>query len=420
MTTFWIICAVLVVAALLFVVVPLWRSSGKNTEVVRDAANLAILQDQAKELENDLKNGLLTQEAYEQGKKELEQRLLEEVKDTEAPATMMRSPSKVLAMTLAVVIPVVSLIAYKQLGSLEGVLVEPIVQQQAPEQEEIRLTQEDIKALEEKLKAEPNDPEGWWMMANVYTEQSRYDKAVEAYGNLTRLVPNEAQLWANYADVYAMKQNRSLQGEPTNLLKKALSLDPNNLTALALSGNAAMERADFVSAIKSWQMVHAQLPPGSPDAEMIMKGIEQAHEMMMQGREHVADAGNKPLDSLAGQADGAASKLTGVVTLSPELADKASPEDTVFILAKSAAGGRMPPLAVMRKQVKDLPMEFTLDDSMAMQPQFRLSAFDQVKVIARVSKAGTAMAQAGDLEGMSEVIKPGTEGLEIVINNITQ
>jgi cytochrome c-type biogenesis protein CcmH len=111
--------------------------------------------------------------------------------------------------------------------------------------------------------------------------------------------------------------------------------------------------------------------------------------------------------------------VSGKVSLSKAMAGKAAPTDTVFILARAAQGPRMP-LAVFRKQVKDLPIEFTLDDSMAMQPQMKLSGFDQVIVVARISKSGGAMSQPGDFEGVSAAIKPGTKDLNIVIDSIVK
>jgi cytochrome c-type biogenesis protein CcmH len=114
---------------------------------------------------------------------------------------------------------------------------------------------------------------------------------------------------------------------------------------------------------------------------------------------------------------GSAAAITGNVSLSPALAGKVRPTDIVFILARAAQGPKMP-LAVLRKQVKDLPLKFTLDDSMAMQPQLKLSGFPQVVVVARVSKSGTPMAQSGDLQGLTGTIKPGATNLNIVIDSV--
>jgi len=108
--------------------------------------------------------------------------------------------------------------------------------------------------------------------------------------------------------------------------------------------------------------------------------------------------------------------VSGKVSISPALMEKVSPNDTVFILARAAQGSRMP-LAVFRKQVKDLPMEFTLDDSMAMRPQMKLSGFALIVVAARISKSGGAVARPGDFEGASAPVQPGTTGLDIVIDS---
>ena len=107
--------------------------------------------------------------------------------------------------------------------------------------------------------------------------------------------------------------------------------------------------------------------------------------------------------------------ISGTISLSPELRDKVSQTDAVYILARATQGPRMP-IAVFRKQVKDLPFKFVLDDSMAMRPQVKISDFDLVKVAARVSKSGGAITRPGDFEGVSAAIKPGASGVDIVIN----
>jgi cytochrome c-type biogenesis protein CcmH len=104
------------------------------------------------------------------------------------------------------------------------------------------------------------------------------------------------------------------------------------------------------------------------------------------------------------------------VTLSAALAKQAQPEDTVFVFARAATGSRMP-LAILRKQVKDLPISFTLNDSMAMSPSNALSSVPQVIVGARISKSGNAMPQPGDLSGQTDPVKVGATGLKIEIKD---
>ncbi|MGB7595973.1 MAG: c-type cytochrome biogenesis protein CcmI [Gallionella sp.] len=416
MTLFWLLCAAMLLAAVLFVALPLWRKSSADNEVIRDVANLDILRDQAKELEVDLHNGLLTQEAYDQGRRELESRLVEEVKITEQPpARPPRNPAKVLAVVLAVLLPVASVSLYLTLGNPDALSPQDLIVADA---EGVVHSPEALQRLENKVKHGSKDPSDWWMLARTYTEQKRFTDAADAYGRLVVLVPNEAQLWANYADVYAMAHGQTLQNdEVTKMISKSLELDPGNNTALALAGSAAMERGDYVTAMTRWQTLVDQLGPGTADARVYIGGLKRAAELLVQ-----QPGGKKKLEQLAaGRAVAnsalAAAAITGKVTLSRALAGKVSPDDTVFILARAAEGPKMP-LAVLRKRVKDLPMKFTLDDSMAMQPQLKLSGFPKVVVVARVSKSGSPMGQAGDLQGMTATIKPGTKGLNIVIDSV--
>jgi cytochrome c-type biogenesis protein CcmH len=417
MILFWAFCAALLLVAALFVALPLWRKASSDNDVLRDTANLGILRDQAAELEVDLQNGLLTQDAYEQGKSELQSRLVEEVKITEQPAARPpRHPAKVLAVVLAVMLPLFSVLVYLAVGNTDALLPQEAIVADA---DGVIHSEEALQRLEKKVKRISKNPADWWMLARTYTELKRFPEAAAAYEHLVSLVPNEPQLWANYADVYAMAHGQTLQNdEVTKLINKALELDPNNVTALALSGSAAMERKDYATAITRWQTLIDQLQPGSPDIEVYRGGLKQASVLLA-----AQPGGKETLAKLsAGQASektaaNSAASITGKVSLSPALAGKVAPTDTVFILARAAQGPKMP-LAVLRKQVKDLPLKFTLDDSMAMQPQLKLSGFQQVVVVARVSKSGTPMAQPGDLQGLTGTIKPGVKGLSVVIDTV--
>jgi cytochrome c-type biogenesis protein CcmH len=421
MTLFWILCAVLLIAALPFVVWPLWRKSAKSYDVLRDAANLEILRDQATELEADLNNSLLTSEAFEQGRRELQVRLLDEVKTTDAPVIKPRNPARLLAVVLAVLVPVFSLSLYFTIGHPNAMLP----QQQHAANDEFGVIRSDValQELEAKLAKKPENPDGWLVLARSYAELQRYADAARAYGELVKLVPNESQIWTSYADAMAMNNNQSLLGEPTRFINKALELDPANTTALALAGSSDMERGDYVAAITHWQKLISLLPSDYQDIQMIQDGLKQAREflaMQKGGKEKLARMQAATGKAAANQAPASStSTITGRVSLSPALSAKASPDDFVFILARAAEGPKMP-LAVIRKQVKDLPLEFTLDDSMAMQPQLKLSGFDKVVVVARISKSGSPMGQPGDLEGSAGIVKPGVRGLNIAIDTLVK
>ena len=416
MTLFWMISAAMLLLAVLFAALPLWRKNTRTNDVLRDTANLEILRDQSTEMSADLAHGLLNQESFEQGQRELQTRLLEEVKTTQ-PVSVQRNPARILALVLVVLIPLSSVLLYLKLGSTKAF---------QPQQAELSVadgfgvirSETALQDLEKKLEKSPNNPDAWLQLGRSYSELKRFGDASRAYAQLVKLVPNEAQAWTDYADAYAMDHGQTLLGEPTKFLEKALQLDANNTTALALSGSADMERGDYVAAIIHWQKLVALLPPEYPDIQMIRDGIKQARGFLATqkgGKEKLAQLPREPEPAKAN----AAQAITGKVSLGPGMSGKVSPTDTVFILARAAEGPKMP-LAVLRKQVKDLPLEFSLDDSMAMQPQLKLSGFDRVVVVARISKSGTPMAQPGDVQGLSATIKPGTKGLNIVIDSVVK
>lgn len=256
-----------------------------------------------------------------------------------------------------------------------------------------------IGSLIAKLKAQPDDADALILLARAYTALERFDDAVPVYKKATALRPNDAQLHADHADALAMKQGSKLDGEPAALIAKALKLDPRNFKALYLSGAIAFEKQDFHSAADQWARAAEQAPPDDADAStQIQAALQVARQR-------------------AGQAQPAAdtpASVSGVVSLSRALQDQVSPEDTVFIFARAAQGPKMP-LAVLRKQVKDLPVRFSLTDAMAMSPQMKLSGFAEVVVGARVSRSGQAMPQSGDWQGLSEPVKLGSQDIRIEI-----
>ncbi|MDD4911153.1 MAG: c-type cytochrome biogenesis protein CcmI [Sideroxydans sp.] len=420
MTVFWIICAVLLLIAIPFIALPLWRGTVKSNTVARDAANLEILRDQINEMDVDLKNGLLSADLHEQGKSELQSRVLEEV-GNEATATevsVTHNPYKKLAIILSVLLPVLAVGLYTQVGDLNAFSDRPA--HGGMSDMGMPAGGASIKALEQKVEANPADGESLLLLARAYMEAERFADSAKAFESLTQYISDEAWIWADYADALAMAQGQSLRGKPTELINKALSIDADSMKGLALAGSAAMERGDFAAAIKHWERLRSLLPADSEDGKMIESGLAEARQMMS----HIK-GGPAPmaLEEIAPQTQATAAsgkeRITGKVTLSDALKGKYSPDDTVFVLARAAEGPKMP-LAILRKQVRDLPITFELDDSMAMQPQMKLSAFDKVVVVARISKSGTAMPEAGDAQGMSQAMSPGAQGVNLKIDQIVK
>ncbi|MBU0689752.1 MAG: c-type cytochrome biogenesis protein CcmI [Gammaproteobacteria bacterium] len=419
MTLFWFLSAALVALAIVFIVYPLWRGAPKSNAVARDAANLEILRDQISEMDADLKNGLLTPELYEQGKRELETRVLEEVVPEAATATA--GSYKIVAIVLAVLLPIFSIGTYFLVGEPSAM---------APANPHAGMnsmggavhTDNGISALEKRVEANDQDGEALVMLARSYMDVDRFADAAKMYEKLTKLVGDEAWVWADYADAKAMAIGQTLRGKPTEYINKALALDPNHMKALALAGSAAMERGDFAVAIKHWEKLLQQLPPGGEDAMAIQGGISEARQLLshMKSGGKVAPSLEQiaPPEQTASAASGK-ERITGRVTLDAKLQGKYSPDDTLFVLARAAQGPKMP-LAIVRMRVADLPLDFELDDNMAMAPQMKLSNFDEVVVVGRISKAGTAMPQAGDAEGFSITVKPGTKNVKLKIDHVVE
>jgi cytochrome c-type biogenesis protein CcmH len=396
---FLLIAAAMVAIAVGCVLVPL-LTRRVRAGPAPEAANLAILRDQLAELEADVARGVLARERYEQARSELERRALDEAQGDSTPASPPRPASAWTAAVLAAAIPVGAVAFYLVVGAPSALLG-----QRDPGHEVTRERVEQMVAgLAARLEKAPDDPDGWRVLGRSYSVMGRYPEAARAYERAVALVPGDAGLLADYADALAMAQGQSMAGKPLELVNRALAIDADQWKALALAGTAAMERKDYTRAIAYWERLRKVLPPGSGMEQSVDASIAEARSL----------AGAKPAPKPKARA-AAAGAVSGRVSLAPGLAARTAPTDTVFIFARAASGPPMP-LAVLRKQVRDLPLEFTLDDTMAMAPNVKLSDFPEVIVGARVSRSGSATAQSGDLRGQSKPVKVGTTGVAVVID----
>ena len=402
------------------------------------------LKRQLAELDSLIRDGVLTGEAARSARDRLEAEILATVL-TAAPATPAAGsaaagpaaaaaaapvippdarPSGRLLAGLGVFALVFAAAGYAWLGNPAALAVAPGVQASAKAVEgggDISRAQFEAMAerLAERLKAKPDDAEGWSMLGRSYSVLEMFPQALTAFQRVIALRPDDAQGYVDYADALGMTQGRKLAGEPEKLIARALQLDPDNVKALSLSGTLALDRGDAAGAARLWALALQKTEPGSEMAQRLQGAIDDARQRAgglaapalagAQGQAAAPAARAAPAD--------AAGSVQVRISLAPALAAKVSPDDTVFIFARALQGGKAP-LAIQRRQVKDLPLQLTLDDTMAMSPALRLSSASQVIVGARVSKSGNAMPQPGDLQGLTPAVAVGTRGLQLQIADV--
>ena len=404
MTLFGIVAAVFVLVALAFLLRPLVRASSRGSATTQ-AANLAIYRDQFAELERDLKLGTLDNAQYEAARAELQKRMLQEAGEGTGRPVEVGRASKAAALLIALAVPAVAAVLYGLLGQPEGI---GVARQSLPDSSPV--SPEDFQAmtdqLAERMRQNPNDAVGWVMLGRAYKALERYPDAVMALEKAYALQPAEAEVMVEYAEALAQASG-SLQGRPRELLSKALAITPNDAKALTMAGGAAFEAQEYARAIAYWEKLSIQVPEDSELAKALASGIERARALQ---------ADEQAPKRTAASGDGA---IRGRVDIAATLRDNAAPNDTVFIFARATQGPRMP-IAIVRKQVKDLPTEFILDDASSMGGQTKLSTAGEVIVTARVSRSGSATPAAGDLQGESQALMPGAEEVSITIDEVVQ
>ena len=403
MTGFIIGAVVAVLLSLALLLRPFLRMSG-GTQASRRQLNAAILREQLARLEQDLADGTLRQEDYAQARAEVQRRVLEDTSQEDAAPTL-RAPKRTLA-GLALLVPLAAIAVYFAVGNPKSMNAAPQLAKGAGQQDIERM----VQTLADKLEQDPGNLKGWAMLARSYKVMGRPADAQKAFERAGSFLDGDAQLLADYADVAITNANGDFAGKPAQLLEKALQVDPKNLMALWLAGGGAFAREDYGRAIGIWQRLVQLLPPESEDRRNITTAIEEARAR--------GGKGGDPAVAVAAQPSSAGASIAGRVELDPALAAKAGPGDTVMVIAR-VPGTRMP-VAVLRVRVADLPAKYTLDDSLAMSPQARISMASEVEVEARISKSGLAKPEPGDLISSVQTVKVGAKGVTLHVGQVRQ
>lgn len=379
-------------------------------------ANTQVYRDQLEDLERDYLNGHVSQTELHAARDELARRLLEDVApvaQVEPTASSFRQPTR-WVWGLGVSLPVIAIVMYGVLG--QPMALDPSLLARGPEQN-AEVTPEKLAtmatALMRRLQDEPNSAEGWVMLGRVQRARNLFAEADEAFGKALALTQDD-DLWIERAEVLAQKNNGNFAGEPWAIIQRVLTRNPQHINALLLAGSASFAELNYRSALRFWERARDLVDPSSPDAQELDRAMAEARDKL--GLPPVPARAAAPASSGASGTVSATS-ISGRVSLVSELAGKVAPADTVFVYATAVSGSKMP-VAMLRTTADKLPLDFVLDDSMAMMPSAKLSAMSEVTVRVRISKSGQALAQPGDLGVSITPVKPGAQGLNLMVRDV--
>lgn len=411
---FWILVVAMTLAVLVVLVRPLLRGSRAQAPD-ENGMRVSIYRENLAELEREYERGQLDQSQLANVRHELELSLLGEIgndaNDAQRKAGVFPGKGRMalIAGVLLVLLapPLYLVIGNPQLNELKA-FSEEIAR--AP-QDAIPPLEGLVPALVQHLEKNPQDANGWLLLADTYSAMSRYDLAVETFAKLYQLTGDDADVMLRYANALIMANNGNFEGQATELVDRVLAIDPQNYTALLYSAFAAEGRGDLRLAIRHYRKIVPALQ-NNPELLQTITGLIARNEQLL------AEQGIVPETDAPADPPAATAAVSLRVSVADDLTGRYAPDDTVFIYAQAMQGPAMP-LAVVRKSAAELPIEVKLDDSMAMMPAHKLSAFDQVKVQARISKSGNASPESGDLIGEKSGVNTRDPAmLELVINSV--
>lgn len=393
---FWILATVMLLIALAFVLLPMLRGPR------RDSAREALLQAH--------RAGVIDADEYR-------------TKRDALPAAPTPVPAPRVAIVLvALLLPLGAVLAYRTIG--EPRALDPAASSRAAAMDAALAANANgdnanppdmdtaVTGLAERLKQQPDDLEGWMLLGRAYKAMERFEPARDALANAFRLAPDNPDVMIDYAEALVLASStRRFEGEPLELLQKALVLQPDSQRGLWLLGASAYQREAFGEAAQTWERLLTLLPADASPRAALVERIANARERA--GLPPATDNAATPAPAAASTAAATPStdappatgkaSLTVTVDITAELRAKVSDGDVLFVFARAAQGPRMP-LAIQRLDATTLPVTVTLDDSTSMMPSMTLSSMPQVVVGARISKTGDAIAKPGDLETLSDPI----------------
>ncbi|HCS66235.1 MAG TPA: c-type cytochrome biogenesis protein CcmI [Cellvibrio sp.] len=402
MMSLWIGLALLSAIALGFIFWPLIRygnqQNGQPSEVVADrlAENVRLFHEHIAELELQLASGRIDKVQFDQLQLEQERSLLDDEADIRAAQQnrTLGAGLKTLGV-IALLVVAGSWALYQQLGSSADVEIR-LAQElkleldngdyQAGRNPDPARARELVRLLEARLASDQEQLQYWFLLARMQMDLNNFSQAVSSYEQVLQRDTGSPMVMAELAQAMFLRDGNKISQPIVDLVGKVLKMEPDNTIALGLAGINAFSKKDYVNAIKYWEHTVRLTGKDSPGSQALMSGIEHAATL------YFAEGGT--------EASLAAARAGRQLSINVSLADgvEASPEQIVFVYARTWQGAKMP-LAIMRVPVSELPKRVTLTEEMAMTPAMSLGSVDNVEVVARISQDGTAAAKAGDWQG---------------------
>ncbi len=336
MTTFWISAGGLILLAVAFIILPLLRKKD-YASISADELNLSVFKQQVEELDNDLSSGILDQERYDAAHKDLEKELLVDVNGDQAQPASATSRSGKWIMSLALVIPLMSVGMYQALGQPEIIpqlAATPTTGNSAANStpphgsnqsmENLPPMEELVKKLAAKMEQQPENVDGWLMLGRSYMTLKQPEAAIDAYDRALQLSPENSTLLLAYAEALAQTAGNNFMGKPAEMIEKAHELNPEEPNGLWMMGIVSYQREQFQQALDYWEKLESILTPQSKDIASVQSAISDVRAKLGVEPELPAIVSAKAVEEQPAQSGAKNSAIEAIIKLSPELASKAT------------------------------------------------------------------------------------------------
>ncbi len=406
---FWILTALLTLLAVLFVALPLWRSSHAaafEAGSFRKSANIALFHERRDELESELSLGNLEQEQFESLVMELQQNLLSDVEQDESLAAESTKQAEAknkgklvtaIPLMMLLAMPVLAYSLYLSWGAIDDVKLMDLFQRTVNNIDNPEESQTLVVSLGQAVQANEDQPWAWYFLAENFAGLGMFTEAEIAYTQAAGRLddsPEKALVLGRVALAKYINAEFKFTPEILEVVEQARAINPSEISILQLLAADAEERQDFEAAIGYWRLI-IQASPNSEQAQLLRQNIAAA-QLMLNPDSADADAGP-------------------IIEVNLSVADgiEFDGDRAVFVAARNAEREGMPPLAAVQLRLSSLPTTIRLSNDSAVGP-FNLSSADAITVSALISSTGAANPVSGDYRVISDVFAHA--GQHTVIN----